>query len=64
MTAYVVACITVHDPEALREYARLAPPYVAKHGSRHLTRGGALTCLEGSTCEDGVDFTDAPVPGV
>lgn len=54
MPAYVVARMTVHDPEALREYARLAPPYVAKYGGRYLTRGGDLTCLENTTCEDRV----------
>ncbi len=52
MTAYVVARMSVHDPEKLTEYAKLAPPYVAKFGGRYLTRGGALTCLENTTCED------------
>lgn len=106
MPAYVVARMTVHDPDKLREYARLAPPYVAKYGGRYLTRGGDLTCLENTTCEDrvvisvwpdkaaaeaffadpdyreiaklreaastiqmlivqdGIDYTDAPEPGV
>lgn len=106
MPAYVVARMTVHDAQALREYARLAPPYVAKYGGRYLTRGGDLSCLEGTACEDrvvisvwpdkaaaeaffadpeyreiaklreaastiqllivqdGIDYTDAPAPGV
>ena len=106
MPAYVVAQMTVHDPDALREYARLAPPFVQKYGGRYLTRGGPLTCLEGthsdartvvsvwpsvehakaffadpgyrevaalreaaSTMEllfvqDGIEYTDAPEPGV
>lgn len=54
MPAYVVARMTVHDPEKLKTYAKLAPPFVAKYGGRYLTRGGPLTCLEGTTCEDRV----------
>lgn len=106
MPAYVVARMTVHDPEKLREYARLAPPYVAKFGGHYLTRGGDLTCLDNAICDDrvvisvwpdkaateaffadpeyrevaklreaastiqmlivqdGIDYTDAPEPGV
>ncbi len=106
MPAYVVAKMKVHDPEKLREYARLAPPYVKKHGGQYLTRGGELTCLEETECssrvvvsvwpskeaaeaffadpdylkvaelrkaastmellivQDGVEYTDAPEPGV
>lgn len=54
MPAYVVARMTVHDPELLREYARRAPPFVAKYGGRYLTRGGPLSCLEGTHCADRV----------
>ena len=54
MPAYVVARMTVHDPEKLRRYAQLAPPFVAKYGGRYLTRGGVLTCLENTTCNDRV----------
>ena len=51
MPAYVVAQMKVHDPEKLREYARLAPPYVKKYGGKYLTRGGELTCLENTMCD-------------
>lgn len=106
MPAYVVAKMKVHDPEKLREYAKLAPHYVARHGGRYLTRGGDLTCLEETSCtsrvvisvwpdkaaaeaffsdpdylevaelrkaastmellivQDGVEYADAPEPGV
>lgn len=60
MPAYVVARMTVHDPEKLREYAKLAPPYVAKYGGKYLTRGGALTCLERTSCEDRVVISEWP----
>jgi len=60
MVAYVVARMTVHDPDKLREYAKLAPPYVAKYGGRYLTRGGPLTCLEDTQCEDRVVISQWP----
>lgn len=60
MPAYVVAQMTVRDPEKLRTYAELFPPYVAKYGGRYLTRGGELTCLENTSCEDRVVISACP----
>jgi len=60
MPAFVVARMTVHDPEKLREYAELAPPFVARYGGKYLTRGGVLTCLEGTSCEDRVVISEWP----
>ena len=54
MPAYVVVQMKVHDPQKLREYVRLIPPYVAKHGGRYLTRGSDLICLEDTNCTSGV----------
>ncbi len=51
MPAYVVAMINVHDPETYREYTARTPATLAKHGGRFVTRGGAVTALEG----DGFD---------
>ena len=47
MPAYVVAMIDVHDPEIYRKYTERTPAVVEKHGGRFLTRGGAVTALEG-----------------
>lgn len=47
MPAYVVAMISVHDPETYRQYTERTPAIVKKHGGRFLTRGGAVTALEG-----------------
>ena len=51
MSAYVVAMIDVHDPETYRKYTDRTPATVKKHGGRFVTRGGAVTALEG----DGFD---------
>ncbi|MDE3261372.1 MAG: DUF1330 domain-containing protein [Acidobacteriota bacterium] len=51
MPAYVVALIHVHDPETYRKYTDRTPATVKKHGGRFVTRGGAVTALEG----DGFD---------
>jgi len=52
--AYVIARMTVHDPDRLRQYADLAAPHTARYGGRYLARGGELTNLEGTKCHDRV----------
>ena len=50
MPAYVVVQIEIHDPETYSEYARLAPPSIAKYDGRYVVRGGSVKNLEGSWC--------------
>jgi uncharacterized protein (DUF1330 family) len=47
MTAYVIADIDVHDPEAYREYVALVPGTVEPFGGRFVVRGGEHETLEG-----------------
>lgn len=47
MSAYVVAMMAIHDPETYREYTSRTPPTVTRHGGRFLTRGDAVTTVEG-----------------
>src|SRR3546814_17716760 len=47
MTAYLIAQLTVTDPEGFEVYRQVVPPVIAAHGGRYLTRGGALSTLEG-----------------
>ena len=47
MPAYVVAMISIHDAETYRKYTDRTPAIVKKHGGRFLTRGEAVTALEG-----------------
>lgn len=47
MTAYVVAQMHVTNPEIYEEYKKLSGPAVAAYGGIFLTRGGAMSFLEG-----------------
>ena len=51
MTAYVIARVDVHDPDAYAAYAAQTPDVIAAHGGRFVVRGGNPEGLEG---------TDAP----
>jgi uncharacterized protein (DUF1330 family) len=44
---YVIAEITVTDPEAYKQYAAGAAPIVAKLGGKYLVRGGQTVGVEG-----------------
>jgi uncharacterized protein (DUF1330 family) len=45
--AYVVARVTVTDPEAYAEYVKGASQAIRQYGGRPLARGGAYEALEG-----------------
>jgi uncharacterized protein (DUF1330 family) len=47
MTAYVIADITVTNPDGYAPYRPLAADTVARHGGRFVARGGAVEPLEG-----------------
>jgi len=47
MSAYIIACITVTDPERYPDYTAETPALIAKHGGRFVVRGGSPTTLEG-----------------
>jgi uncharacterized protein (DUF1330 family) len=44
---YVLAEITVTDPDAYKQYAAAVAPTVAKFGGKYLVRGGQTVALEG-----------------
>jgi uncharacterized protein (DUF1330 family) len=44
---YVIAEITVTDPEAYKQYAAAVSPIVAKFGGKYLIRGGQTVAVEG-----------------
>ena len=60
MVAYVIARMTVHDAENLLKYADLAAPHTARFGGRYLARGGELTNLEDTTCDDRIVIAEFP----
>ena len=47
MAAYVIADITIHDPEIFADYRKQVPATVEKYGGRFLVRGGAHEVREG-----------------
>ncbi|MEO9460360.1 MAG: DUF1330 domain-containing protein [Lentilitoribacter sp.] len=47
MPAYVVAMMSIHDPENYKNYTNRTPPLVKKYGGKFLTRGEDITCVEG-----------------
>jgi uncharacterized protein (DUF1330 family) len=46
MAAYLLAQLTVHDPEGFQLYRDKVPALIAQHGGRYLVRGGEITPLE------------------
>jgi uncharacterized protein (DUF1330 family) len=48
MTVYVIAEVDVRDAELYREYMKLTPGSITRHGGRFLVRGGATEALEGA----------------
>ena len=47
MSAYIIARITVTDPDRYRDYTAETPALIAKHGGRFVVRGGEPATLEG-----------------
>lgn len=47
MPAYLLANIRVKDPALFAEYRDKVAPLIAAYGGRYLTRGGAVTPVEG-----------------
>lgn len=47
MPAYLVADITVTDPQRYAEYRAKAPAVIAQYGGRYLVRAGTIHPLEG-----------------
>ena len=47
--AYMIAHITVTDPERYREYVERDTPIVEAHGGRFVVRGGPSETVEGAS---------------
>ncbi len=44
---YVIARVTVHDPAAYAEYAKLSTEAIRKYGGKPLVRGGRHEAVQG-----------------
>jgi len=51
MSAYVIARVTVSDPEQYAEYTQRTPAVIASFGGRFLARGGRTVTIEGPEAE-------------
>ncbi len=47
MTAYIIADVTVTDPEKMANYREWSTKAMQEHGAQVLVRGGAFEVLEG-----------------
>ena len=45
--AYVLAEITITNPDGYKEYTTIVPATIEKYGGKFLVRGGKATVLEG-----------------
>jgi uncharacterized protein (DUF1330 family) len=48
MAAYVIAEVTITDPQGFEAYRQMVPATIAKYGGKFLVRGGAMEMLEGN----------------
>jgi len=48
MAAYVIAEVTVTDPQGFEDYRQMVPATVAQFGGKFVVRGGAMEKLEGN----------------
>jgi uncharacterized protein (DUF1330 family) len=48
MPAYVMAEVTITDPQGFERYRQMVPPTVAQYGGRFVVRGGKTETLEGT----------------
>ena len=60
MTAYVIADVTVTNPEGYAAYRPLAVASVAQHGGKFIVRGGAVEPLEGGWSPSRVVIIEFP----
>jgi uncharacterized protein (DUF1330 family) len=47
MAAYVIAEVTISDPQGFERYRQMVPATIAQYGGRFVVRGGDLEKLEG-----------------
>ena len=63
MPAYIIATITVTDPQGYEEYRAKVPAVIAAHGGSYVSRGSKVTVLEGDLAPQRVvilEFPDMP----
>jgi uncharacterized protein (DUF1330 family) len=60
MPAYIIAEITVHDPQTYDRYRAQTPAAVERYGGRFVVRGGDPEALEGGSRPERVVVLEFP----
>ena len=60
MPAYVVAMMSIQDPETYRQYTDRTPSIVKKYGGRFLTRGEPIATIEGEAYDGRMVLLEFP----
>ena len=47
MSAYVIAEVSINDPEQYKKYTAVTPSIIKKYGGKFVVRGGDVQTLEG-----------------
>jgi uncharacterized protein (DUF1330 family) len=47
MPAYVIADLTITDPQGFERYRQMVPATIANYGGKYVVRGGQVAKLEG-----------------
>ncbi len=48
MSAFLIARVKIHDPEAYKAYTECSPAIVQSFGGQFIARGGSLETVEGA----------------
>jgi uncharacterized protein (DUF1330 family) len=48
MAAYIIADLTITDPQGFEEYRQMVPATIAQYGGKYVVRGGRVETLEGN----------------
>ena len=60
MSAYIIAMVSINDPDTYKNYTAKTPVLVAKHGGKFLARGSDVQTLEGEAFNDRMVIIEFP----
>ena len=60
MPAFLIATVSIHDPETYQRYTALTPKTIADHGGKFVVRGGTIDTLEGEPLQDRLVILEFP----
>jgi len=60
MPAYVIVMMTINDPDTYSKYTARTPAIIKKYGGKFLTRGEAVTTLEGTPYDGRMVIVEFP----